>query len=117
VGFVLGGLGIASAGAGAVFYVLARSDAEDSKGLCTSGPSGNLCTTPTEFAEHDNLDESARQKATISYVGFGVGAAALVAGTVLVLTAPRDTSQKTASARLLPVLHPRELGLQLEGSW
>ncbi len=110
VGFVLGGVGIASIGAGAVFGILASSQASKAKGDSKLCPD-KVCT-PAGRSEID----SAKTKALVSTIGFGVGAAALVAGTVLVLTA-KPAEQHAASTRFAPAVGPHGGGVVVTGSF
>lgn len=111
IGFVLGGVGIASLGVGAVFGVLASSDASNAKSDQSLCP-GKVCTP----AGRSKIN-SAKTKALVSTIGFGVGAAALVAGAVLVLTAhpSREHAPGSASARLLPTVGPNGGGVVVAG--
>lgn len=95
IGYVLGGVGLASLGVGTLFGMLAAKqagDAEDDASLCPD----KLCTK-----EGRKEIDSAETKALISTIGFGVGVAALAAGVTLVLTNP-DSSH----ARLEPSIGP-----------
>jgi hypothetical protein len=77
IGLVVGGVGIASIGAGSVFGLLAASQANEADKYCQ----GQICS-------QRGLDrhESARTSATIANVFFAVGIAGVAAGTYLVLT-------------------------------
>jgi hypothetical protein len=96
IGYVLGGVGLASLGVGTLFGMLAAKqagDAEDDASLCPD----KLCTK-----EGRKEIDSAETKALISTIGFGVGVAALAAGVTLVLTNPDSPSH----ARLEPSIGP-----------
>jgi hypothetical protein len=103
LGYVLGGVGIASLGVGTLFGVLAAqqaSDAEDDPALCPD----KLCSK-----EGRKEIDSAKTKALISTIGFGVGVAALAAGVTLVLTTPDErTTRRSAplSARIVSSVGP-----------
>jgi hypothetical protein len=80
-GWILGGVGVAALGVGAVFGVLTlgdASDAENDKALCPN----KRCTDQGLTAIDD-----ARTKALVSTLGIGVGLAAIAGGTILILTA------------------------------
>lgn len=114
IGFVLGGVGIVSLGVGAVFGVLASSQASHAKSDSTLCPD-KLCT-PAGRSEIN----SAKTKALVSTIGFGVGAAALVAGTVLVLTAgpsSKEHAPGAATASLVPAVGPNGGGVIMSGSF
>jgi hypothetical protein len=88
LGFVAGGLGVVSVGVGSFFGLRAFNRWEARNAACQNG-----CTADAKTAGDD-----AKQAATISTIGFGVGVAALGAGLVLILTAPssKDSSQPSA---------------------
>ncbi len=91
-GLIVGGAGIVAAGIGAFFGVQALSKNSDSNagGNC----SGNVCNATGYALRHDAITDG-----TLSTVLVGVGAAAIVGGGVLWLTAPSGgPSSTTASA-------------------
>ncbi len=90
LGFTLGGAGIAAAGAGAVFGLLALSANSDSQRECAGG-----CTK-------QGADDSRRAVlyANVSNVGFGVGAALVAVGLYFVLSSPVGTPPQAASTGL-----------------
>lgn len=111
-GFVLGGVGIAALGAGAVFGVMAANQtrrAEEDPTLCP----GKQCT-PAGRAEIDAADT----KALVSTLGVGVGLAAVGAGVVLILTSGSSAhAEGTATARVVPAIGPGGGGLHVLGSF
>ncbi len=78
----VGALGVVGLGAGTFFGIRAIADNGDRKDHCNGA---NACDSTGVQADKD-----ARNAATISTIGFVVGAAALGAGIALYLTAPRD---------------------------
>jgi len=80
-GYVIGGLGLVGLGVGAGFGVMAINKQSASDDIC----SGTSCPQAAV-----TLNEQARGFATASNVAIGVGLAGLLAGTILVLTAPRQ---------------------------
>jgi hypothetical protein len=90
IGYALGGIGIVGVGIGAVFGVQALSKASESDDLC-----GNPCSSP----EGLKANEDARSAATISNIVIGVGAAALIGGVALILTAPSSSSPPAQARR------------------
>ncbi|MFT3774974.1 MAG: hypothetical protein QM820_57230 [Minicystis sp.] len=84
----LGGVGIAGVIVGSVFGVRAAKQYDDTKPYCE----GRYCTQPGLDA-----DASARRSATISTVAFCAAGAALVAGTIVILTIPRDGAKRSAA--------------------
>jgi hypothetical protein len=89
LGLLAGGAGVIAAGIGAVFGVEALSKNSDSNagGNC----SGNLCNATGYALRHDAITDG-----TLSTVLVGAGAAAIVGGGVLWLTAPSGGSSTAA---------------------
>ncbi|WP_052375387.1 hypothetical protein [Chondromyces apiculatus] len=117
VGFVVGGVGIASLGVGAVFGALAAgqaSSAEDDQALCP-----NKQCTPAGRAEID----AAGTKALVSTIGIGVGVAAIGAGVTMILLSGRSSRPEGAAvtrppvARIVPELGPQGGGVHLIGAF
>jgi hypothetical protein len=79
---VLGGVGLAAVGAGAFFGWRYLSKNSDAKHTC---PESFACPVD-EIAAHQELVDQARAARNLSYVGFGVGAAALAGAAVVLLT-------------------------------
>ncbi|MCC6558035.1 MAG: hypothetical protein IT372_34240 [Polyangiaceae bacterium] len=93
LGFVVGGVGVAALGAGAVLGLVAAgdaSDAEDDPALCP----GKRCTP----AGREAID-SASTKALVSTIGIGVGVGAIAAGAILIFTSGPTAPAKEAAAR------------------
>jgi hypothetical protein len=111
VGVAVAGAGVAGLVVGTVFALSAKSKNDSALAICTDNPGG---CPPGEIARHDSLIDSAKSARTGSYVGFGVGGAALVAGAVVFLTAPTKTSGGTAIA---PLAGGDVLGLRYSTSW
>jgi|HubBroStandDraft_6_1064221.scaffolds.fasta_scaffold37048_3 hypothetical protein len=108
IGIVIAGLGVVGVGLGAVFGLEAKGKYNDSLGNCeTSNP--DLCNS-TGLSQRD----SARSAGNVSTVAFGVGAAALVGGAVLWLTAPSSASHASGfNAFVAPALG----GAVVRGAW
>ncbi len=94
VGYVVGGLGIVGIGLGTYFGIDAINQYNDAK---DSGQCNSDATSCTRTG-YDDI-ESARASGTASSVAIGVGAAALVGGFVLVITAPKTSTQVALSPR------------------
>lgn len=114
-GLIVGGVGVVGVGLGAIFGIMASSTAsgaEDDPALC-----------PNKQCSAAGLDEidSAETSATISTIGFGVGAAALAGGAVLlVLGLSQDgegTATETGALHVDPVASPEGGGLWLSGAF
>ena len=93
VGLVVGGVGVVGIGVGGAVGLMAKSTYDKSDPHCN----GDHC----DATGHD-FRESGLSKATVSDVAFGVGAAALIGGAVLFLTAPKD--ERTAV--VTPIVGP-----------
>lgn len=83
IGFVVGGVGIAAVGVGAIFGLTAMGNKSDVDSHCN----GAICDA-TGFAAQDD----ARSAATISTIGFVAGGVLLAGAVALVVTAPRSKS-------------------------
>lgn len=90
LGIVIGSLGLAGIAVGTATGVLAMNKNDESLEHCPVDP--NRCT-----AEGVDLRDEALTMGTVSTVGFAVGGAALVAGVILLLTAPSDGLDEGAS--------------------
>ncbi len=111
IGFVVGGVGVAAIGLGAVMGIMAsgdKSDAEDDPALCP-----NKQCTP---AGREKID-SAESKALISTIGFGVGIAAVGAGVAMILMSGGSDkeAQGQASAQVLPSFDQNGGGFSVVG--
>jgi serine/threonine-protein kinase len=104
--YVVGGAGIVGIGVGSFFGLRAISKSNDANKQC---PRGFQCDTLLGAT----LTDDAKSAATISNVAFSVGAAALVGGVVLYLTAPSKPAPATAMVRA----HLRPTGVTLEGTF
>ncbi len=96
-GWVTAGLGVAVLGVGAVTGILAINDRQQSNSLCTFP--GGQCTQ-----QGFDLNEQAKTFAWISDFGVGIGAAAIVGGILLVVTAPKT------KARIVPAVGAHSAG-------
>jgi hypothetical protein len=99
VSYVVGALGL---GVGAYYGLSAMSDYDTLKSKCTN----NICPA----GESDTL-ESAKTKGTIATVGFGVGAGAIVLGTILLLTSGSDDEPATAQYGITPWVDANRAGV------
>jgi hypothetical protein len=101
VALVAGGIGIAGVAVGTVFGLKSMAAHDDSQapGVCSGGD----CLTN----EGVELTETARKAGNVSTIAFAVGAAGLVAGSILWFTAPRGGPQVGVGMGTM----------QLRGSW
>jgi hypothetical protein len=112
-GLGVGAAGLVAAGVGVAFGLAAKSKNDDAKQLCGD----DLVCDSGNFQRGKELVDDARSKATRATVLMAVGGVAIVAGTVLVLTAPRAKANalERATARLVPTAHPAGAGFALLG--
>jgi hypothetical protein len=109
----IGAAGVVALGVNAVFGVKASSSYSDAKKLCGDNL---MCTDPDAFARSKKLVSDAHASANIA-TGLGIaGLAAVGAGVVVYLTAPRE-QLSTPTARLVPVPHQGGAGLALTGTF
>ena len=94
--YALGGLGVVSLGVGTALALSFKSKNNEAKQIC---PSGVDCSQ-ADIDRHAELVSDAKGLRTGAFIGFGVGAAALIAGTVLHF-AP-SSSSNTAFVRAAP---------------
>jgi len=104
IGIVVGSAGIVGIAAGIVAGIVASSDANSLKSACGTGP--------TCDSSNQGTHDSAITWATVSDVAFIAGGAAIAAGAVVYLTAPRDPSA-VSSVGIAPAA--RGTGLSLVG--
>ncbi|MFT3768279.1 MAG: hypothetical protein QM820_22750 [Minicystis sp.] len=104
--FVVGGVGAASLLVGAVTggLTLAKKSTIDKN--CV----GTTCNHEGKVAA-----DSAKTTGLVSTIGFAVGAAGLVTGTVLLLTAPKKTDEK--AARYDVEIGPSGVAVNVKGVW
>jgi serine/threonine-protein kinase len=111
---------------GVVFGIQSKNETDAAKKLCTGGEDGATCARGLDLpgfdggvAERDEAlghRDSAERAALISYVGLGVGAAALAGATILFFTGSgADDGEAARDAQLAPVLGPEFAGLSMSG--
>jgi len=110
IGWIVGGLGIASLGVGAGFGIDSLQKRDRSNDHCV----GDLCD-----AQGVALRDKAIQSGDISTIATVGGGAALLGGLVLVLTAPKGPSRKeappTTSFRAVPQVATNGGGISFQG--
>jgi hypothetical protein len=107
-GWIVGGVGLAAVGVGAVFGVMAISKSNDAKSKC----SPSSCTDPTAVSEN----QDAKTAATISDVAIGAGVAAVAVGAWFLLTAPSAPSASSALP-IMPFVGREHAGIALIRAW
>lgn len=114
-GLVLGGVGLVGLGVGIGFGLAAAGKNADSKQIAAT------CDSAASCEEGHAIRDDARRAATISTIGFGVGAAALAAGVVLVISGrsqgvePEKRAKTTRGVAFAPVVGPTVSGGVLRG--
>ncbi|MEZ4401917.1 MAG: hypothetical protein R3B06_17945 [Kofleriaceae bacterium] len=110
LGLGLAGGGVAALGVGVAFGILATSANQDAKAEC----GGDVTDCRGDLATANDLVDGARTKATVSTIAFAVGGAAVAAGVVLYVTAPRFHERQVA---VTPALSGDQLGFLVRGSF
>jgi tetratricopeptide (TPR) repeat protein len=112
VAYGLGGAGVVAIGVSLVFGAKARSSFSDAQSLC-----GNdlACKDADAFNRDKQLVSDAHGSANLATGLFIGGLAAVGAGVVVYLTAPRAVERR--AARLVPVPHEGGAGLALTGTF
>ena len=105
VGWIVGAVGVAGLGLGAVSGLVAISEKSsaqcDASGACDAGPLAG-----------------ARGAATVSTIGLVTGAVLVAGGAALVLFAPsRDSASSLRSLRMAPAVGARDAGVVIGGAW
>jgi hypothetical protein len=101
--YVALGVGVVGVGVGAFFGLSAKSTKDDIDSKCKNG----VCPE-----DQRDLYDKGKTQATVSTVGFIVGAVGLGAGTVLLLTGGKGKVESKASARrLTPWVGPGQVGM------
>ena len=107
----LGAAGVVAIGVGLGFGAKARWSYNDATALCGD----DMVCSAANFERDKQLVRDARSSATVSTVMIVSGGAAIAAGLVVYLTAPRASER--ATARLVPVTHKGGAGLALTGTF
>jgi hypothetical protein len=114
-GFVVGGAGLALVGAASYFGLRA---------IANHKTATTYCPNPPTCQNHDAVDanDTSKTQATLSTIGFGLGAAALGVSAYLLLSGapdkPPDPAQRTARRwELYPALTERTVGAALSTDW
>ncbi len=114
IGFTIGGVGLAAAGAGVVFGILASNK---NKNIATTCPQ-DQCPSDSARDDANGSLSSAKTFATLSNITFGAAAVLVATGVVLVLTARpgnSPTSPSTSALRVVPAPVANGGGLFLSG--
>jgi hypothetical protein len=112
VAVVAAGVGVVGVALGTVFFVQYNSKNSDAKDVC---PSGTDCE-PGSAALHASLVDDAKSARTLTYVGWGVGAGALIGAAALYFTAPKPRTDR-ATWNLVPTANPGNVGASFYGTF
>ena len=110
IGYVVAGLGTAAIGVGGVFGLMKNAKEAERDDIC---PTRKDCS-PDDGARNAELTNAARTDAQVFNVAVGLGAAALVGGLVLVVTAP-TARPPVAGLRIDPWWGPGAGGASVRG--
>ncbi|MBI5536801.1 MAG: hypothetical protein HY898_29035 [Deltaproteobacteria bacterium] len=107
-GLIVTGVGVVGIGLGSVFGLRAMSKNSDSKAYCNDS---NECS-----AQGGDLRDQAKSSALISTIGFGVGAAGIGVGLIMLLSSGGSAKEKSASrVWIAPEAGANHAGLGLRG--
>jgi serine/threonine-protein kinase len=108
IALIVGGVGVVGLGIGTYFGItaLSKKNSEAANGCPTDG--SGACTSPGVAVSQDAFHDG-----NIATVALGVGAAAVIGGAALWLTAP----SAPASVRVVPTVGRGSAGLGLTGAW
>lgn len=102
IGLSVGGVGLAATGVGLFFGSKAMSKWNDVKKLCPD----STCPDDATKAMGDKLKDEATSAGNVSTVLVGVGVAAIAAGVVLYVTAPKPGAAEHAGLEVTPIVSP-----------
>jgi hypothetical protein len=108
VGFVVAGLGVAGVAVGAITGLMAMGKSSDAKQSC---PSDGGCANQSAV----DASDSAKTLGLVSTISFAAGGAALVAGAVLIFTAPKGEKKAIPTMRLAPHVGANDAGVTVLG--
>lgn len=104
--FIAFGVGAAGLAVGTVFLLKNRGDRDDADAICASG----RCPAARR-AEVEDLDASADKAQTFSMIGYGIGAAGVIAGAVLLVLGRSSSSEPKTGLTVGPWVSASSGGL------
>jgi serine/threonine-protein kinase len=113
IGYSVAGLGLVGIGVG-VFFT-ANTISENDKALAICEDDEDPCDE-NDVDNHEDHVNAATASQLNSYVAYGLGAAGIVTGVVLVLTAPK-APKKAARITVNPEVAVGHVGLNVSGAW
>ncbi|WP_394829635.1 hypothetical protein [Pendulispora albinea] len=107
--WILGGVAVAALGAGVAFSLSAQSKKDD------IGHDRDACANPNsaECARVRDLDDTGRSHATLGWIAYGGAGAALIAGGLVWVLAPKS-ERHTARTQIVPMTAPGVAGVRLQ---
>ena len=111
LGIIIGAAGVVALGGGATFAMMANSASQDARDTC----GGDVADCRGDVAAAQDQMDDASTKATIANIGLGVGAAAVVTGVILYVTAADRLPSADERTTLLPTVSRSHLGLAFGG--
>jgi hypothetical protein len=112
LGLVVGGVGAAGLGLGAIFGTMTLSAWSNAKSACGGNPSA--CT---HVASGESYRSQAEGDATVSTVGFIAGGVLLAVGAAIFVTGRSPQTAATTGLVVLPSAGPTGAGLAMRGSF
>lgn len=107
-GWITVGVGVAAIGAGTYFVFDNRNKRDQADALCT-GPNG-VCPS-AQRSTIQSLDSDANTSAIIAWIGYGVGAAGVVMGAVMLGLSRGHSEPSPQKASVMPWVGPGSAGL------
>ncbi len=108
IGWVMGGIGVALLGVGVVTGILAINSRSQSTDNCPQDHCTQMGVT---------LNDQAKTYAWFSDFGVGLGAAAIITGFILIVSAPRSGAKSTRGAIVAPMITAHGGGAALTASF
>lgn len=111
--YILGGVGVLGAGFGAAMMFVAKGHDNEARGYCVERT--EACTQTDVDNQLAALD-SANSSATLGYIGFGVGGAALAGAAIWYLLDSGGNSSETGPS-MAPLVGPGVFGFSARGAF
>jgi len=111
--YVAGAVGLSGLSLGTLFGLKALSKNNEAKKICVDRETQCL---DHEITDHEALKKEATDARTAAYLGFGVGAAGMLAGGALLLLT-KDPAHEQQALSLTPRIDWTSLGLRLSGAF
>jgi hypothetical protein len=103
------GVGVLALGAGTYFLIDNRNNRQSANDLCNL-PDGGCPSNQRDTIQ--SYDSNADRSAVLSVIGYGVGGATVIAGTVMMLKSRGKTEPAPKAASVTPWVGPASVGLR-----